>query len=228
MNLLTRITAENFNFPDAECALRVPDGLLAVGGDLAPERLIAAYQNGIFPWYNEGQPILWWSPDPRAVLFPQRLHVSRSLRKVIRKEIYTVSYDQAFRAVMEGCAAPRALADGTWISPAMRNAYCTLHELGIAHSIEAWRDGVLAGGLYGVALGKVFFGESMFSRSPNASKVAFVRLTERLHEWDYRLIDCQMPSEHLLRFGAELIPRKRFIELVKTWDTPPDRCGLWR
>ncbi|MEO6696524.1 MAG: leucyl/phenylalanyl-tRNA--protein transferase, partial [Gammaproteobacteria bacterium] len=177
------LSPEDQIFPDVNLALREPDGLLALGGDLSPERLLAAYRKGIFPWYNEGQPILWWSPDPRAVLFPSRVKISRSLRKTLRQGRYRITLDQAFRSVIEGCAAPRNGVPGTWISRAMMEAYTELHERGYAHSVEAWRDGQLVGGLYGVALGRVFFGESMFSRSPDASKVALASLARQLAVW---------------------------------------------
>ncbi|MFP5344837.1 MAG: leucyl/phenylalanyl-tRNA--protein transferase [Gammaproteobacteria bacterium] len=211
-------------FPDADLALREPDGLLAVGGDLSPARLIEAYRNGIFPWYSEGEPILWWSPDPRMVLFPERLHVSRSLRKLLKQGRYNVTFDQAFASVIKQCAALRE--GGTWITREMQHAYCRLHELGYAHSVECWRDKKLAGGLYGVALGRVFFGESMFSLEPNASKVALVRLVERLQHSGYRMLDCQVHSAHLQRLGAEDIPRVEFLRLLKQWRGEP--APAWR
>ncbi|RJQ48219.1 MAG: leucyl/phenylalanyl-tRNA--protein transferase [Gammaproteobacteria bacterium] len=206
-------------FPDAELALREPDGLLAVGGDLSPARLMEAYRNGIFPWYSEGEPILWWSPGPRMVLFPERLHVSRSLRKLLKQGRYNVTFDQDFASVIKQCAVLRE--GGTWITQEMQHAYCRLHELGYAHSVECWRDDKLAGGLYGVALGRVFFGESMFSLEPNASKVALVSLVERLQQWSYRMIDCQVHSTHLQRLGAEDIPRVEFLRLLKQWRGEP-------
>lgn len=202
------------DFPDVRRALREPDGLLAVGGDLSPRRLLRAYRSGIFPWYSEGQPILWWSPDPRAVLFPERLHVSRSLEKVLAKDVYTVTFDTAFQRVMEACAAPRAGQAGTWITEDMITAYCTLHRMGAARSVECWRDGELVGGMYGVALGRVFFGESMFSRRSNASKVALVHL---LRGGDYALLDCQVHSAHVASLGAETIARAEFIKLLRQW-----------
>ena len=178
-------------FPDVELAEREPDGLLAVGGDLEPARLINAYHRGIFPWYSKGQPILWWAPDPRTVLFPERLKVSRSLRKTLRKGWFEVSVDQAFADVVEACGAPRKGEDGTWILPDMMRAYLRLHRGGWAHSVEVWQADRLVGGLYGVALGQVFFGESMFSRVSDASKVALTHLADRLQAWGYRLVDCQ-------------------------------------
>ena len=218
---------EDTPLPPPEYALREPDGLLAGGGSLSPKRLIDAYRCGIFPWYSAGQPILWWSPDPRAVLLPTHLKVSRSLRKRIRQARYTITYDQAFPAVVAACAAPRRGADGTWITQQMQRAYLHLHELGVAHSAEAWLNGVLVGGLYGVALGRVFFGESMFSRATDASKVAFVQLVQHLADHGYMLIDCQVHSEHLASLGAEDIPRREFIDLLKHWCDAPPLPGAW-
>lgn len=215
-------------FPAVEQAFRDPNGLLAAGGDLAPARLIEAYRNGIFPWYGEGEPILWWSPDPRAVLFPQRLKISRSLRKTIRKGEFTLTADMAFRHVMQACAAPRGDGMGTWIAPEMIEAYNRLHEMGIAHSVEAWRNGELAGGLYGVALGRMFFGESMFSRASDASKVAFVHLVRQLERWGYAAIDCQIHSTHLQTLGAENIDRTAFIGLLEQWRNEPGHPAPWR
>jgi len=207
-------------FPRVEQALDEPNGLLAVGGDLKPERLLAAYRRGIFPWYSRGQPILWWSPDPRTVLFPDALHVSRSLRKRLRQGRYALSVDTAFAQVIKGCAAPRARQPGTWITPEMELAYCRLHALGRARSIECWAAGELVGGLYGVALGRVFFGESMFSRRSDASKVALAHLCTL----GYALIDCQLPSAHLARLGAVTLPRRRFLRLLDAW-CEDRRCG---
>ena len=211
------LSPEDQKFPDVNLALHEPDGLLALGGDLSPERLLEAYRSGIFPWYDEGQPILWWSPNPRAVLFPSRLKVSRSLAKTLRQGRYRITLDQDFRAVMEGCAAPRKGAPGTWITRAMIEAYTELHARGYAHSVEAWCGDRLVGGLYGVALGKVFFGESMFSRSADASKVALVHLARQLEIWGYGLIDCQLYNDHLASLGAELISRSEFISLLTHW-----------
>jgi leucyl/phenylalanyl-tRNA--protein transferase len=213
-------------FPGIESALVEPNGLLAIGGDLAPERLLCAYRQGIFPWYSEGQPILWWSPDPRVVLFPPRLKISKSLRKLLKRSPFEVTLDRAFAAVIERCAAPRPDQDGTWINVAMIEAYLRLHELGHAHSVECWRHGTLAGGLYGVSVGRVFFGESMFSAVSNASKVALAHLCGL----GFELIDCQIPNEHLRRLGAELVPRKAFSALLArcctaspVWaETPPE------
>jgi len=214
-------------FPDVEMAEREPDGLLAVGGDLGVTRLVNAYRQGIFPWFSEGDPVLWWSPDPRTVLFPDRLRVSRSLRKTLRKSGFQVTIDRAFDAVVHACAGPRAGGEGTWLVPEMIAAYGRLHREGLAHSFEAWRDGELAGGLYGVALGRVFFGESMFTRVSDASKVALVHLCRRLLDWEFELIDCQVLTSHLIRMGAEEIPRREFVGLLEQWCSPPDRRGSW-
>jgi len=219
-------------FPDVRLALDEPDGLLAVGGDLRPERLMAAYRRGIFPWYNDDQPILWWAPNPRAVLFPQHLKISRSLRKTLRRAPFRVSADTAFDAVIEACSQPREAGGqrqtGTWITEDMKQAYRRLHALGVAHSVECWRDDTLVGGLYGIALGRVFFGESMFSRCSDASKVAFVHLVRQLARWDFALIDCQVASPHLSSLGAETIPRDTFGALLERHAVPPDQPGRWR
>ena len=202
-------------FPPVSKALKSPNGLLCAGGDLSVERLVEAYSHGIFPWFSEGDPILWWSPDPRMVLFPDELKVSRSLRKSLERGMYETRVDTAFRDVIEECAAPRGGQAGTWIVPEMVAAYTRLHEQGFAHSIESWQDGKLVGGLYGVALGPVFFGESMFARAPDASKVALVKLVERLREKDFQLIDCQQATSHLASLGAREIPRKAFAQQVQ-------------
>lgn len=202
-------------FPPLETALRNPDGLLAAGGDLQPERLVAAYRRGIFPWYSRGQPILWWSPDPRAVLFPEKMKVSRSLRQSIRKQGFESRMDHDFAAVITACGDPLYRRDGTWITDEMRSAYITLHQLGYAHSFETWRQNTLVGGLYGIRLGQVFFGESMFSRVTDASKFALKCLCEHLVEQSVVMIDCQMATSHLLSLGAELIPRKTFAGLLE-------------
>jgi leucyl/phenylalanyl-tRNA---protein transferase len=198
-------------FPPAYLALPEPNGLLAVGGCLSSVRLVNAYRQGIFPWYNPGEPILWWSPDPRLVLFPEKLNVSRSLTKRLRKGEYVVTYDQAFEQVMDGCAEPRRHESGTWITDEIKEAYIELHHLGVAHSVEAWCNGELTGGLYGVAIGQVFFGESMFHTRTDASKVAFAFIVEKLRQWHYRVIDCQVKTHHLLSLGAEEIDRQEFI-----------------
>lgn len=202
---------KNTPFPPPDTALAQPNGLLAAGGDLSPAWLLAAYRQGIFPWYAAGEPILWWSPDPRMVLYPHELRVTRSLAKVLRNRPYTIRWDSAFREVIEGCAAPRPGAAGTWITPEMIEAYCRLHALGYAHSVETWIDGALAGGLYGVALGRVFFGESMFTRVRDASKIAFVHLVHALEHAGFGLIDCQMKTAHLASLGAREIPRREFL-----------------
>jgi leucyl/phenylalanyl-tRNA--protein transferase len=216
---------ERLEFPPPDLA---DDGLLAVGGDLRPERLVLAYSHGIFPWYEEGLPILWHSPDPRMVLEAERLHVPRSLRKVARRGQYRITYDTAFRAVIEACAAtPRPDQDGTWITREMVRAYCQLHELGLAHSIEAWRGRDLVGGLYGVSLGGAFFGESMFAHAPDASKVAFVTVVEHLREKGITLIDCQVYTDHLARFGAEEWPRERYLSALSRALRRPTWRGRW-
>jgi leucyl/phenylalanyl-tRNA--protein transferase len=206
-------------FPDVEAALREPDGLLAVGGDLKPERLLYAYRNGIFPWFGPDQPILWWAPDPRLVLFPEQLRISRSLSKTLRKHLFTITFDTAFAQVVHECAAPRPGQAGTWITPEMQAAYRHMHELGHAHSVECWQQGKLVGGLYGIAIGHVFFGESMFTRVTDASKVGFVALVQTLQASGYRLIDCQVHTDHLESLGAMMIPRREFTRLLEreTW-----------
>lgn len=198
-------------FPPPEQALDEPPGLLAAGGSLRPGRLLAAYRRGIFPWYGAGDPVLWWTPDPRCVIFPERLHVSRRLRRKLRQVPLTVTRDTAFGAVVAGCAAPRAGEGGTWILPEMRVAYERMHALGHATSFECWQRGRLVGGIYGIHLGRVFFGESMFSRVSDASKIA---LHSAACADDIDLIDCQLPTAHLERLGAELIPRQRFLALL--------------
>ncbi|HLU65384.1 MAG TPA: leucyl/phenylalanyl-tRNA--protein transferase [Kofleriaceae bacterium] len=218
--------SERLAFPPPELAEE--SGLLAVGGDLRPERLLLAYQLGIFPWYHDGLPILWYSPDPRMVLEADRLVVNRSLRKSIRRGRYQVTLDTAFDRVIRACAeVPRPGQDGTWITSDMLAAYLRLHEIGYAHSVEAWDGAELAGGLYGVSLGGAFFGESMFARAPDASKVAFVALVEQLLRWDIRLIDCQVHTEHLERFGAEEWPRERYLARLAVALERPTRRGRW-
>jgi leucyl/phenylalanyl-tRNA--protein transferase len=207
-------------FPPLEQALDEPPGLLAAGGDLSPARLLAAYQRGIFPWYSPGQPVLWWSPDPRAVLFPDEFNCSRSLAKTIRNGGFEVAMDRDFAATIDACAAPRLHAPGTWITHEMRNAYLRLHRLGQAHSIETWREGRLAGGLYGVRLGGVFFGESMFSRERDASKVALAHLVEVCLRNSIAVIDCQLPSPHLASLGSRTIPRQQFQALLREHISP--------
>jgi len=201
-------------FPPVSQALKDPDGLLAAGGGLSVERLLAAYRRGIFPWYNDGQPVLWWSPDPRNVLFPSEFHRSRSLRKSLRTRRYTTSIDTAFAAVVQACAEPRASGPGTWITADMAAAYGRLHALGYAHSIETWHDGRLVGGVYGVCLGRVFFGESMFSRATDASKVALARLVDECLVRGIVLIDCQVASAHLESLGSRPLRRSEFVRLL--------------
>ncbi|MGG5289664.1 leucyl/phenylalanyl-tRNA--protein transferase [Pseudomonas shirazensis] len=210
--MLTWLTRDSLTFPPLTKALQEPNGLLAAGGDLSPARLVQAYRHGCFPWFQDGQPILWWSPDPRTVLFPDELHVSRSLAKLIRQQRYQVSFDTDFETVIAACAAPRDYADGTWITDPMRAAYCELHRRGFAHSVEVRENGELVGGLYGLAMGRLFFGESMFSRADNASKVGFVTLVEHLRAAGFVLIDCQMPTNHLHSLGARSISRASFAE----------------
>ena len=214
-------------FPRVELALQEPDGLLAVGGDLSEERLLLAYRSGIFPWYGPGQPILWWSPAPRLVLFPSRLRVSRSLAKTIRKATFSITLDQVFAAVISACAEPRPGQAGTWITPEMMAAYQDLHAAGYAHSVECWQEGRLVGGLYGVAIGRIFFGESMFARSTDASKVAFVGLVRQLSRWGFSLVDCQVHTTHLASLGAETIPRSKFIRTLEHACLQPALNTAW-
>ena len=211
-------------FPPVERALAEPNGLLAAGADLSVPRLVQAYRSGIFPWFNADQPLLWWSPDPRMVLFPDELKVSRSLSRTLRKASFELRADTAFAAVVQGCRAPRHEHPGTWISDEMAAAYVALHQAGIAHSIESWVDGELVGGLYGVALGRAFFGESMFTLRTDASKVALVALVRQLRQWRFGIIDCQMKTAHLASFGAREIARadftRRLRELVNCEPVP--------
>lgn len=216
-------------FPPVERALREPDGLLAAGGDLSVDRLLNAYRCGIFPWYSDPQPILWWSPDPRCVILPGKLHVSRSLHRTLRRGGYDVSTDTAFEEVIRACAGPRRNQpdSGTWITNAMQAAYLELHHLGYAHSVEVRMDGELAGGVYGVTLGRAFFGESMFSCRPNASKIALAWLSAKLSEWGYELFDCQVHSAHLARLGAVSIPRAEFIRRLQHAVAEPGHGSAW-
>lgn len=213
-------------FPDPEHALDEPPGLLAAGGDLTPRRLLAAYQRGIFPWYSPGQPVLWWSPDPREVLYPAEFRRSRSLDKAMRNRGVTVTFDSDFSAVIDACAAPRDAGSGTWITPEMRAAYAALHALGLAHSVEARRDGTLIGGLYGVALGGLFFGESMFSRERDASKIALASLVDGCAARGIHLIDCQLASPHLRSLGSRPLPRREFTACLARFGTI-GRPGHW-
>ena len=216
MTELRLLEMDSLSFPPTFNALKDPDGLLAVGGDLSPERLICAYKQGIFPWYSDGQPILWWTPDPRTVLAPNALHIGRTLKKLINKRPYKITVDRAFSRVISLCETiPRNGETGTWITEEVRAAYMSLHNHGIAHSIEAWSDTELVGGLYGVSLGRVFFGESMFSRASGASKIAFVTLVRQLQLWNFTLIDCQIYTDYLASFGAEQISRTDFESVLK-------------
>jgi leucyl/phenylalanyl-tRNA--protein transferase len=215
-------------FPPPSEALTEPNGLLAAGGDLEPERLLAAYRRGIFPWYEDGQPILWWSPDPRSVLGPGDVRVSRSLRRALIKGGFELKIDTAFADVVAGCAEPRHYGGSTWITAEMAAAYARLHRLGWAHSFEAWRDGELVGGLYGVAIGRVFFGESMFTRVTDASKVAFVHLANELRARGFELIDCQVASAHLSSLGASTVPRAQFLVQLDAYCEPHGTPGSWR
>lgn len=214
-------------FPPVDRALREPDGLLAAGGDLSAARLIAAYQRGIFPWYSQGQPILWWCPDPRAVLFPQDFVTSRSLLKTIRNKGFETRLDTAFDEVIALCGSSTVRPGGTWLSPEMQSAYADMHSLGYAHSVETWYEGRLVGGLYGVAVGRVFYGESMFSLERDASKVALRRLCDELIARDFHMIDCQMATPHLLSLGAQLIPRTQFISQLTEHARRNDQPGQW-
>lgn len=213
MSSLPWLNESDFEFPPVESALREPNGLLAAGGNLTPDRLLEAYRKGIFPWYEDTQPILWWTPDPRMVLFPEELHISRSLAKAMRKQPYRITSDQAFARVIRACAGDRYGGAGTWITSAMIAAYCELHAMGAAHSVEAWEGEELVGGVYGIALDNIFFGESMFSRRDNASKIAFVTLVRKLQALGYHLVDCQVSSPFLESLGARDIPRSEFM----TW-----------
>jgi leucyl/phenylalanyl-tRNA--protein transferase len=212
--LIPWLTAD-MAFPPVERALAEPNGLLAAGGDLGESRLLEAYRNGIFPWFNHGEPTLWWSPDPRMVLFPDEFKISSSLLKTLRNSAYEVRCDSAFEQVMRGCAGPRDTQSGTWIGEDMVAAYCSLHQSGYAHSVETWMDGKLVGGLYGVGIGRMFFGESMFSNVSNASKIALAHLARQLERWQFGMIDCQMSTPHLASLGAREIPRSEFLAGLK-------------
>ena len=218
---------ETTPLPDPQWALSEPNGLLAIGGSLSPQRLEAAYRAGIFPWFSAGEPILWWSPDPRALIYPDRFHTSRSLARALRRDQFTVTLDQAFNEVLSACAAPRAEEQGTWITPEMQSAYWRLHQQGIAHSIEVWRTGELVGGVYGVSLGHAFFGESMFSRVSNASKIALAWLCAQLRAWQFDFLDCQMPTNHLLSLGAVCLPRAQFLLALAASQRFATRQGPW-
>lgn len=216
-------------FPPVEHAS--PEGLLAIGGDLSSRRLLEAYRHGIFPWYSSGQPILWWSPDPRAVLYPDNFKISRSLRKTLKRGTFRVTFDHAFESVIKACAEPRLIggapSEGTWITGEMKAAYTALHRTGYAHSVEVWSGSRLAGGLYGVALGRGFFGESMFHRETDASKVALAGLVNLLQRWEFAFIDCQLSSDHVLSLGAVEVPRSRFLKELAGALEYPDPVFHW-
>jgi leucyl/phenylalanyl-tRNA--protein transferase len=221
-------SAPDAPFPPTRDALDSPNGLLAWGGDLHPQRLLAAYRAGIFPWYAEGQPVLWWSPAPRCVIFPDQVHLSKRTRRRYNSGVYRLTADSAFDEVIAGCAGPRGYDAGTWITPDMRRAYGELHRMGIAHSVEVWRESALCGGIYGLAIGSVFFGESMFSRAVDASKIALIALCRLLHAWDFGMLDCQVGNPHLFRMGALEISREAFEEWLEHLLAQPREPGSWR
>jgi leucyl/phenylalanyl-tRNA--protein transferase len=226
--MITRLGADPTSpFPNLEDALDQPDGLLAWGGDLAPARLVNAYQQGIFPWYSDDQPILWWCPSQRCVIRPQEVHVSRRLQRALRQKRFRITADQAFAQVVSGCALPRPGQDSTWITPEMSRAYLAMHHLGHAHSIEVWLDKHLVGGIYGLAFGRIFFGESMFSRVTDASKIALVSLCRGLQAWNFTLLDCQLSNPHLLSMGATQISRQQFCRYLQDNPENPARVGSW-
>ncbi len=214
-------------FPEISAALTAPDGLLAAGGDLKPDRLLHAYRRGVFPWFDSGQPILWWSPDPRCVMKPDSFHVARRLRRSIRNSGIGLSFNKAFSAVIESCATDRVGHEGTWITDEMIEAYSSLHRQGWAHSVEVWRDDALVGGLYGLAIGKAFFGESMFNRASNASKIAMWALCELLARQQFEILDCQVVSPHLTSLGAILMPRAEFGALLERACNPATKFADW-
>jgi len=218
----------DINFPTIESALVEPNGLLAAGGDLSAGRLIQAYRLGIFPWYENGQPILWWSPDPRMVLRPQQLKITASLRKFIRKQQFEITMDQDFPQVIEACSRVRSNSEGTWITEELKQAFCHLRHMEVAHSVEVWQQDELVGGLYGIAIGQLFFGESMFSRVDNTSKLALVFLVKQLRKWNYRLIDCQVSSRHLESLGAKEVSRQEFKQYLNKYLDKPGHCGKWQ
>jgi leucyl/phenylalanyl-tRNA---protein transferase len=219
------LLGEDTRFPSPEMAS--PEGIIAIGGDLSPQRLLNAYASGIFPWYSEDEPILWWSPDPRSVLLPGDLHVSRSMKKLLEKKKFSVKYDRDFKSVIENCGAPRKKEQGTWITSDIKEAYISLHRLGFAHSVEVYQDNKLVGGLYGVSLGKCFFGESMFSLVPNASKYAFITFVREISRMGFLIVDCQVPNPHLTRLGAREIPRAEFLERLEKGLQYDTLAGKW-
>jgi leucyl/phenylalanyl-tRNA--protein transferase len=228
MAALNVLSPNRIAFPPAEAALKSPNGLLAVGGELTPEWLMTAYANGVFPWFeDDASPILWWCPDPRAVLMPDQLRVTRSLAKRIRNAGFRVTLDDAFADVLVGCAQPRTYSEDTWITHSMIDAYLELHAMGYAHSVEVWLDDVLVGGLYGVSLGRMFFGESMFANERDASKVAIFYLTRQLQAWNFELIDCQIMNDHLASLGVTTLPRRVFLERMAHNPQVPSRVGKW-
>lgn len=210
--MVTWLDPYSHRFPPVHTALTEPNGLIAAGGDLSADRLIQAYRHGIFPWYNQGEPILWWSPNPRCVLYPDQIHLSHSFKKAAKKANIKLTFDACFDTVVERCSEPRADSEGTWISPAMKAAYAELNTLGVAHSVEVWQEDTLIGGLYGLAIGPFFFGESMFSRASNGSKFAMASLAKQLNRWGYKLIDCQVTNPHLMSMGAIEIERRQFSQ----------------
>ncbi len=222
------LAADSTEFPPIENALKEPNGLLAMGGDLSASRLLSAYRQGIFPWYNEGQPLLWWSPDPRAVLYPQHIKISRSLRKSMRNRGYHITYDTCFATVVKHCAGERKNQNGTWITKEMQLAYTQLHDLGWAHSVEVWQEDTLVGGLYGISIGKLFFGESMFSKATDASKIALVTLMVHVETHGFPFIDCQLPNPHLMSLGAQEISREKFQKYLSQYLQYPSDLNPWQ
>ncbi len=220
------LTRANDDFPDPETAMQEPNGLLAIGSGLNPNQLLKAYAQGIFPWFNPGEPIYWWSPNPRAILLPKAFKVKRSLKKSLNKP-YQIQFDTAFEEVIKACAAPRAKEKGTWITHEMIEAYTFLHQQGFAHSVEVWFQNQLVGGLYGISLGHAFFGESMFSIQPDTSKIALFHLCQQLVDWDFDFIDCQLPSAHLLSLGTKNISRSTYLDLLRQSLDKPTKHGYW-
>ncbi len=224
---LPELTADKSFFPDISSALQDPDGLLAIGGDLSAERIITAYSKGIFPWFSEGEPILWWSPSTRAVIKPTCCHISKSMKRLLKKHPFTVTINHAFAQVIRHCAERREAQSETWITNSMIDAYSRLHQQGVAHSLEVWQAGKLVGGLYGICIGSLFCGESMFSKVSNSSKVAFIALNQHLSRFQGTLIDCQMPTAHLASLGVKTLPRQAFIEFLQTARDAKLKAGCW-